>query len=117
VARPEKIRLGDLLVGQVVITDEQLKLALEEQKRSGRKLGRVLVESGYATEEGISKALARQLGAEFVDLKAFNPRPELVKLLPEAQARRSSPSWRERHSRWMCSLSRPASSIPATRAP
>jgi MSHA biogenesis protein MshE len=88
VARPEKIRLGDLLVGQVVITDEQLKLALDEQKRSGRKLGRVLVESGYATEEGISKALARQLGAEFIDLKAFQPRPELVKLLPEAQARR-----------------------------
>jgi MSHA biogenesis protein MshE len=88
VARPEKIRLGDLLVGQEVITDEQLKLALDEQKRSGRKLGRVLVESGYATEEGISKALARQLGAEFIDLKTFQPRPELVKLLPEAQARR-----------------------------
>jgi MSHA biogenesis protein MshE len=87
-ARPEKIRLGDLLVQQNVITPEQLRLALEEQKRSGRKLGRVLVESGYATEEGISKALARQLGAEFVDLKVFQPRADLVKLLPEAQARR-----------------------------
>jgi len=88
VARPEKIRLGDLLVQQNVITDEQLKLALDEQKRSGRKLGRVLVESGYATEEGISKALARQLGADFIDLKVFQPKPECVKLLPEAQARR-----------------------------
>ena len=87
-ARPEKIRLGDLLVQQSVITNEQLKLALDEQKRSGRKLGRVLVESGYATEEGISRALARQLGADYVDLKVFQPQPELVKLLPEAQARR-----------------------------
>ncbi len=87
-ARPEKIRLGDLLVQQNVITPEQLRLALDEQKRSGRKLGRVLVESGYATEEGISRALARQLGAEFVDLKVFHPRADLVKLLPEAQARR-----------------------------
>jgi MSHA biogenesis protein MshE len=87
-ARPEKIRLGDLLVQQNVITNEQLKLALDEQKRSGRKLGRVLVESGYATEDGISRALARQLGADFVDLKVFQPKPELVKLLPEAQARR-----------------------------
>ena len=87
-ARPEKIRLGDLLVQQNVITPEQLRLALDEQKRSGRKLGRVLVESGYATEEGISRALARQLGAEFVDLKVFQPRTDLVKLLPEAQARR-----------------------------
>jgi MSHA biogenesis protein MshE len=87
-ARPEKIRLGDLLVQQDVITDEQLKLALTAQKATGRKLGRVLVESGYCTEEGISKALARQLGAEFIDLKVFQPKPEFVKLLPEAQARR-----------------------------
>ena len=87
-ARPEKVRLGDLLVQHGVITDAQLKLALDTQQKSGRKLGRVLVESGYATEEGISKALARQLGADFIDLKTFRPRPELVKLLPEAQARR-----------------------------
>ena len=87
-ARPEKIRLGDLLVKQNVITDEQLKLALDTQKKTGRKLGRVLVESAYATEEGISKALSRQLGAEFLDLKTFTPQPEIVKLLPEAQARR-----------------------------
>ena len=87
-ARPEKIRLGDLLVQQNVITDEQLKLALDAQKKTGRKLGRVLVESSYCTEEGISRALARQLGAEFIDLKTFKPQPDLVKLLPEAQARR-----------------------------
>jgi MSHA biogenesis protein MshE len=87
-ARPEKIRLGDLLVQQNVITEEQLTLALAEQKKSGRKLGRVLVESGYATEQGISKALARQLGAEFIDLKEFQPQQDLIKLLPEAPARR-----------------------------
>ncbi|MDP1605880.1 MAG: GspE/PulE family protein [Rhodocyclaceae bacterium] len=87
-ARPEKIRLGDLLVQQNVITEEQLTLALAEQKKNGRKLGRVLVDSGYATEQGFSKALARQLGAEFIDLKEFQPQPDLIKLLPEAQARR-----------------------------
>jgi MSHA biogenesis protein MshE len=87
-ARPEKIRLGDMLVQQDLVTAEQLKLALEEQKRSGRKLGRVLVENGYVTEEGISTGLARQLGADFVDLRTFKPQPELIKLLPEAQARR-----------------------------
>ena len=87
-ARPEKIRLGDMLVQQNLITGEQLKLALEEQKRSGRKLGRVLVESGYVTEEGISTGLARQLGVDFLDLKTFKPQPDLIKLLPEAQARR-----------------------------
>ena len=87
-ARPEKIRLGDMLVQQNLLTGEQLKLALDEQKRSGRKLGRVLVDSGFVTEDGISVALARQLGTDFVDLKTFRLQPELIRLLPEAQARR-----------------------------
>ncbi|HQR04211.1 MAG: type II/IV secretion system protein [Proteobacteria bacterium] len=87
-ARPEKIRLGDLLIQQGLLTDEQLKLALEEQKRTGRKLGRIFEDSGYVTEDGIARALARQLRAEFVDLRTFQPRPDLIKLLPEAQARR-----------------------------
>jgi MSHA biogenesis protein MshE len=85
---PERIRLGDLLIQQGLLTNEQLGLALTEQKRSGRKLGRIFVDSGYVTEEGIAKALARQLRAEFVDLRSFQPKPELIKLLPEAQARR-----------------------------
>ncbi len=87
-ARPEKIRLGDLLIQQGLLTDEQLKFALDEQKRSGRKLGRIVVDSSFVTEEAISQALARQLQVSFVDLKHFNPKPELINLLPEAQARR-----------------------------
>lgn len=87
-ARPEKIRLGDLLIQQGLLTDEQLKFALDEQKRSGRKLGRIVVESSFVTEEGISQALAKQLRISFVDLKNFNPKPEFIRLLPEAQARR-----------------------------
>jgi len=87
-ARPQKIRLGDALIQQGVLTDEQLQLALAEQKRSGRKLGRIFIESGYVTEEAIARALAKQLQVPFVDLKAFKPKAELIKLLPEAQARR-----------------------------
>ena len=87
-ARPEKIRLGDLLIQQGLLTDEQLKFALDEQKRSGRKLGRIVVDSSFVTEAAISQALARQLQVPYVDLKHFNPRPELINLLPEAQARR-----------------------------
>jgi MSHA biogenesis protein MshE len=86
--RPEKIRLGDLLIQQGLLTGEQLKFALDEQKRSGRKLGRIVVESSFATEEAIAQALAGQLRAEYIELKYFNPRPNLIKLLSEAQARR-----------------------------
>src|SRR5258706_46541 len=59
--RPEKIRLGDVLVAQKLISQEQLKQALEAQKRGGRRLGRVLVDEGILSEEQIAEGLARQL--------------------------------------------------------
>ncbi|HWV19008.1 MAG TPA: GspE/PulE family protein [Rhodocyclaceae bacterium] len=85
---PERIRLGDLLIQQNLLTADQLQLALTEQKRSGRRLGRIFVDSGYVTEGGIAKALAHQLKADFIDLQNFETRPELLKLLPEGPARR-----------------------------
>src|SRR5471032_1065148 len=86
--RQEKIRLGDVLVLQKVISQEQLRVTLDLQKKSGRKLGRILIEQGFATEEQISKALARQFGITYVNLKFFNAVPELVRRLPELMARR-----------------------------
>ena len=63
-ARPEKVRLGEILVQQKLLSEEQLGLALAEQKRSGRKLGRLFIESGYVTEEQIMAApiIAHPLG-------------------------------------------------------
>ena len=87
-ARPEKIRLGEILVQQKLLTQEQLKLALDEQKRSGRKLGRVFIEQGYVTEEEISEALAKQLQIPYINLKYYNIKREVTQKLPETQARR-----------------------------
>ena len=86
--RPERIRLGDLLLQQKLISQEQLRGALEDQARSGRKLGRVLIESGYLSEDQIGEALARQLGVPFINLKYYNFNPAVTRKLPEAQARR-----------------------------
>src|SRR5882672_2126991 len=86
--RPERIRLGDLLVQQKLISQEQLRGALEDQGRSGRKLGRVLIESGYLSEDQIGEALARQLGVPFINLKYYNFNSAVTRKLPEAQARR-----------------------------
>ncbi len=86
--RPEKVRLGDFLISQGLLTRDQLDVALDEQKRSGRKLGRIFIESGYVSEMEISKALGRQLHAPFIDLTLFQPKPELINLLPESVARR-----------------------------
>ncbi|MCC2972615.1 GspE/PulE family protein [Massilia sp. IC2-476] len=87
-ARPEKIRLGEVLIQQKLLTEEQLNQALAAQKSTGRKLGRVFVENGYVTEEQISGALARQLNIPYINLKFYNINAELVRLLPETAARR-----------------------------
>ncbi len=87
-ARPEKVRLGEILVQQKLLSEEQLQFALSEQKRTGRKLGRVFIENGFVTEEQISGALAKQLSIPYINLKFFNVNPEVVRLLPETQARR-----------------------------
>ncbi len=86
--RPEKIRIGELLVGQRVISQDQLRAGLDEQKKSGRKLGRVLIEQGFATDEQICEAVARQLDIPYVNLTFYNSTPAVVRRLPETQARR-----------------------------
>jgi len=87
-ARPEKVRLGEILVQQKLLSEEQLIFALSEQKRTGRKLGRVFIENAFVTEEQISGALAKQLSIPYINLKFFNTNPVLVRMLPETQARR-----------------------------
>ena len=86
--RPEKLRLGDVLVQQRLISQEQLVQTLELQRKTGKKLGRLLIESGVITEELLANALARQLRIPFVNLKTFPFRGDVVKLLPESAARR-----------------------------
>ena len=84
----KKIRLGDLLVENKVISQGQLESALSEQSKSGRKLGRVLVEHGYLGESELLEFLSRQLDIPYIDLAQFVFKPEVVRLLPEMHARR-----------------------------
>ncbi len=83
-----RIRLGELLVQQGAITEEQLAAALTEQKRTGRKLGRVLGDLGLMSESALHEFLARHLQVPFVDLKQIRIDREAIKLLPEPLARR-----------------------------
>jgi MSHA biogenesis protein MshE len=87
-ARPEKVRLGQVLVQQKWLSESQLQFALDEQKRSGRKLGRICVENGFVTEEQVSAAIAKQLNIPYVNLKFHNLAPDVIRLLPETLARR-----------------------------
>jgi MSHA biogenesis protein MshE len=84
----QRLRLGELLVLQGVLTPAQLENALEERKRSGRRLGRILVEDGIATEEAIAQALAVQLKIPYLQLSVQSVSPAVSRLLTEAQSRR-----------------------------
>ena len=84
----KRVRIGDLLVEQKIISQNQLQEALAAQKKSGRKLGRVLVENGYVDEDRLLVLLSEQLDIPYVDLSRFELDPEIITRLPETLARR-----------------------------
>lgn len=83
-----RMRLGDLLVLEQIISDDQLQLALQQQRQSGRKLGATLVDMGFLSEEQLLQFLAQQLSIPFFDLTRLTIQPQAVQLLPEVHARR-----------------------------
>lgn len=87
-ATARKIRIGDLLVENGLITPEQLQHALAEQRKLGSKLGRTLIDLGMVKENDMLALLSRQLSIPLVDLRSFRFDPALVRKLPETLARR-----------------------------
>jgi hypothetical protein len=65
--------LGALLVGEGLLTETQLELALGEQRRSGRMLGQILVDFGYLTGLSLARVLAEQHGVELRPASAPEP--------------------------------------------
>ena len=84
----KKIRLGDLLVEKNLITEDQLQLAIIEQKKLGRNLGSTLVEMGMIDEDSLLNLVSSQLGIPLIDFNNYHYSDELAKLLPEVIARR-----------------------------
>ena len=84
----KKVRIGELLVENHVISEAQLQSALAEQKKSGLKLGRQLIEAGYLDEDRFLEFLSQQLDIPGVDLARYETRTDFVELLPETYARR-----------------------------
>jgi type IV pilus assembly protein PilB len=80
--------LGEILVEEGLISEEQLTLALAEQQRRGRSLGRVLIDLGLVKEPDLVAALAMKIGLEFVDLSDYPVDPSAASLVPEQVARR-----------------------------
>ncbi|SHK48912.1 type IV pilus assembly protein PilB [Fibrobacter sp. UWEL] len=78
-----KMRIGEMLIAQGYITDEQLNKALETQKTTGKRLGRTLVDLGFMPEERLIEILSRQFEVPYVKLDTFHIDPEAYNYLPE----------------------------------
>ena len=85
----KKLRLGELLVQQGLITTDQLAIALAEQRHNNIPLGRLLVRLGFVTETAIRDIMARTIGQESIDLAQVVADPEALKLVPQDFARRN----------------------------
>jgi len=84
----KKVRVGDLLLERQLINQEQLMMALAEQKRTGKKLGKAITDLGFVTEVKLLTILSDYFGYPYIDLSRFRLDTALIQRLPETQARR-----------------------------
>jgi type II secretory ATPase GspE/PulE/Tfp pilus assembly ATPase PilB-like protein len=85
----KRVRLGDLLVQQGLLTPDQLNIALAEQRVDGVPLGRMVVRLGFATESAIRDAMARTIGQESIDLTNVVADADALQRVPQDFARRN----------------------------
>lgn len=81
-------RLGDLLVEEGIVSEDQVQQALNAQRNTGRKLGDTLIELGFISEKQMLSFLSQQLNLPLIDLNRANVDIDAVQLLPEVHARR-----------------------------
>lgn len=76
------IPLGEMLIEAGFLSEEQLKQALNHQKKSGELLGVTIIQMGFATEEQVQIALSRHMGVSYVKLKSIDIPEDVVKKIP-----------------------------------
>jgi type II secretory ATPase GspE/PulE/Tfp pilus assembly ATPase PilB-like protein len=85
----KRMRVGDLLVQQGLLSADQLTILLAEQRNTGIPLGRLIVRLGFATEAAVRDAMARTAGQDAIDLSHVVADPEALQLVPQEFARRN----------------------------
>ena len=84
----DRVRLGDALVKEGILSEDQLKVALQEQRASGRMLGELLVEQGVINSQTVVRTLARQLGVKGCILRHGLIDPAVLALIGQEEAER-----------------------------
>jgi type IV pilus assembly protein PilB len=82
ISKITKKRLGELLVSEGLITNDQVTEALTEQKKAGSLLGETLIKLGYVTESDIAAAIAAQFGLPYIDTSRYTIEKEIFELVP-----------------------------------
>lgn len=82
------LRLGEELLKAGLITEQQLEKALEEQGKTGGRVGYNLVKLGYIDEEDVTNFLSKQYNVPSINLASFDIEEEVIKLIPEETARK-----------------------------
>src|SRR5881296_1497873 len=82
------VRLGEILVKESLITQDQLQKALEFQRANGGKLGSCLTRMGFISDDDITGVLSRQYGVPSINLKYYEIDPNVIKLIPQDTASR-----------------------------
>ena len=86
--RQKTKQLGQILIEQGLISEDQLREALQVQERVPKSLGRILIDLHLIKETDLVRALAHQIGLEFVDLGDYPIDPMATALIPESVAHR-----------------------------
>ncbi len=78
-----KKKIGQLLIEYKILTGEQLAEAMAEQRKTGERLGAILVKKGYVTAEDLEYLLSRQFAVPAINLAKYQIPEELIRLVPE----------------------------------
>ena len=79
-------RLGEILIKENLITADQLKQAIEYQKKNSGRLGSCLMKLGFVRDDEITQVLSRQYGVPSINLKYYEVEPSVIKLIPQETA-------------------------------
>lgn len=86
-SKPPK-RLGDHLLEKGLITQDQIEIAITEQRKTGKQLGQILTDLGFVTESVMRDSIGEAIGKQSVNLESAVPDPEALELIPKSLATR-----------------------------
>ena len=88
IAAPQHRPLGQILIAEGILSEDQLRIALLEQMKLNQPIGKLLVSLGFVSEATLRQALSENLGKQSIDLTHAVVDPQALKLVPRELAKR-----------------------------